>query len=274
MKKSIKSIKNLSKAMFSILVSLLLVTTAVGQDQLAIPLSNPGQSGQLNLSMVRGELLVSGYDGDEVIIRFDNGQENRQQREVNQNGLRRISGSGSGFEVNERNNIVDITNVSPMRLVKFDILVPRNFSLKLSMVHGDTFVVENVNGDLDINHVNGEVTLTNIGGSALVNTVNGDIKATFENVGQDKPMAFSNVNGNIDVTLPPSTRMTAKMRTEWGDMFTDFDMELTRGENISRNGSGSGYRVSVNNWVIGEINGGGPEYLFKTLRGDIYIRRR
>ncbi|MEX0660470.1 MAG: DUF4097 family beta strand repeat-containing protein [Balneolaceae bacterium] len=276
--KSFKIIPDvLVTAFFSAIMSLFLFTTAEAQNQIAVPLSNPNQSGELHLSMIRGSLQVSGYDGEEVIINYDNGQaEDREpENEASRDGLRRLSSNSLGFEVTERENRVNINNVSPMREIDFDIRVPENFSMKISIVHGNSFLVENVNGDLEINHVNGEVELTNIGGSALVNTVNGDIKATFRSVAEGKPMAFSNVNGDIDVTLPASANLTAKMKSEWGDMFTDFDMTMQQGEDVSRGSTSSGgYQVSVNNWLIGEINGGGPEYLFKTLHGDIYIRKR
>lgn len=265
----------LTTIFLSIVTSLLLFSSAEAQEQIAIPLSNPDQPGELHLSMIRGSLQISGYEGEEVIIQYDNEQETRPESESSRDGLRRITGNTPGFEVTERNNRVEITNVSPIREIDFEIMVPQNFSMKISIVHGDDFLVENVNGDLEINHVNGEVELTNIGGSALVNTVNGDIKAIFRSVAEDKPMAFSNVNGDIDVTLPASANLTAKMKSEWGDMFTDFDMNMQQGEDVNRRNTNSGgYQVTVNNWLIGEINGGGPEYLFKSLHGDIYIRKR
>ncbi len=265
----------LTTVFLSIISSLILFSTSVAQEQIAIPLSNPDQPGELYLSMIRGSLQITGYEGKEVIIQYDNGQEARPQSEASRDGLRRISNNRLGFEATERNNRVEITNVSPVKEIDFMIRVPQNFSMKISIVHGTDFMVENVNGDLEINHVNGEVKLINIGGSALVNTVNGDIKATFRSVAEGKPMAFSNVNGDIDITFPASAKLTAKMKSEWGDMFTDFDMEMKQGENISRGNTRSGgVKISVNNWILGEINGGGPEYLFKSLHGDIYIRKR
>lgn len=275
MKQTIKPKNLFTVPIFALIASLLLVSTALPQEQIAIPLTSPGQPGELTLKMIHGSLQISGHDGDEVIVRFDNGVEKQPESEITQEGLRRISGTSPGFDVYEHNNRVEVQNISPVRENHFEIMVPRNFSLNLSMVHGDNFLVENVNGELDINHVNGDVELIDIGGSALVNTVNGNIRATFRDVTDGKPMAFSNVNGNIDITLPASAQLTAKMRSEWGDMFTDFDMNIQQGENIRSGASRSGgYQVSVNNWVLGEINGGGPEYLFKTLRGNIYIRSR
>lgn len=88
-------------------------------------------------------------------------------------------------------------------------------------------------------------------------------------------MAFSNLNGDIDVTLPANAKVTAKMKSDWGEMFTDFDMDITQDQGKVDASSGSGtYKVSVNNWIYGNINGGGPEYLFKSMRGDIYVRKK
>ena len=263
--------------LFSFFSLLILAGPVQAQDQIAVPLSNPGQPGQLKLNLVLGSLVVTGHDGNEVIIRAD-GQEladDRQDQDHDiRNGLRRITGSSSGFEVNEHNNNVTISGVNPFQNVKFEILVPYEFSLDLTVVHGGDLTVENINGNMVIKHVNGNVILTEVGGSALINTVNGNIKAMFHSVEADKPMAFSSVNGDIDVSLPANTGFTAKMRTEWGDVFTDFDMNIRKGDNVNVLPRSTGYRVEVNNWIEGEINEGGPEYLIKTLRGDIYLRKR
>lgn len=263
-----------SHILFTALLGLLLSASASAQGQIAIPLSNPGEPGTLSLNMVRGTINVSGHNDQEVIIRYGNGGNNEPQ-EVTQNGLRRITRNAVGFEAAERNNTVNITNVTPMRDVHFNISVPTNFSLRLNLVNGREIEVDNVNGEMEINHVNGNVTLNDVGGSAVINTVNGNITASFREVEEGKPMAFSNVNGKIDVTLPAGAKLTAKMNTDHGEMFTYFDMDIQPGDNARVRSSGSnGYRVSVNNWVYGKINGGGPEYLFKTLRGDIYLRER
>lgn len=266
--------KTLQTLILSTLFSLLLAGTVSAQEQIAIPLSTPGQPGKLEIGIIRGSIEVTGYDGDEVIIRYG-GEESGSEQEVTKDGLRRISNNAVGFEVEENDNVVEIGSVSPMKETHFDISVPRNFSLSISLVHGDDMSVENVNGEMEISHVNGDVMLTNVGGSAVVNTVNGDITATFNSVAEDKPMAFSNVNGDIDITLPAGATLSAKMKSEWGEVFTDFEMDIRRGSEDRVNSSDSGtYKVSVNNWIYGDINGGGPEYLFKSLRGDIYIRRR
>lgn len=255
---------------------MLLAAPSLAQERLAVPLSNPGEPGKLELGVIRGTINVSGYNGNEVIINYNGGAEKGANKSVTKNGLRRISNNSVGFEVEEDENVVEISGSSPMQDITFDISVPRNFSLELSSVNGGGITIENVSGDLEVSNVNGEITLINISGAAVANTVNGDIKATFNSVSPGKPMAFSNLNGDIDVTLPANARVSAKMKSEWGEVYTDFEMDIDQSEEgeINTSSDSDTYKVSVNNWIYGNINGGGPEYLFKSMRGDIYIRKK
>lgn len=266
------------KFFFPILLLLLFTTSPLSaqSEQLAIPLSRPGDAGRLELGIVRGAITVTGYEGNEVLISYSGGAGKDQARSVTEDGLRRISNNSVGFEVEEDDNVVHIGGASPMHQVSFNISVPRNFSLQLSTVNGGDIVVKNINGDMELSNVNGAVRLTDVSGAASVSTVNGGITATFDRINPDKPMAFSNLNGDIDVTLPAGAAISAKMKSEWGEVFTDFEMNINRaGRDPVQKTSDSGtYRVSVNNWIYGEINGGGPEYLFKSMRGDIYIRKK
>lgn len=267
--------KNLIKHILFLLgLPLVVLASQVrAQEQIAVPLTNSGEPGSLHADVIRGSISVSGYGGEEVLISY-NGEGKESGRQVTKDGLRRISNNAAGFEVTEDDNKVEISGASPLQSLELQISVPRNFALYLSTVNG-TLMVENVNGEMDLSNVNGEVTLRNVGGSALVNTVNGDIKATFTQVSANKPMAFSNLNGDIDVTLPADAEVTAKMKSDWGEVYTDFDMNIqsSSGKKVRTSSNGGTYNISVNNWIMGNINGGGPEYLFKSLRGDIYIRK-
>jgi hypothetical protein len=267
-----KTLKYLLPLIFS---TLMIPKLSLAQEQIAVPLSNPDQPGKLEVGIIRGSISVTGYDGQEVIIRY-NTDEDDDNNKVTQDGLRRISDNSAGFEATENKNTVRISGASPMREINFEVSVPRNFSLYLSTVNNGDLTIANISGELELSNVNGDITLQNISGSALINTVNGDITATFNSVDNNKPMAFSNLNGDIDITFPADAKLTAKMRSEWGEVFTDFEMDVKRSDtNIkSSDGRSGGYKISVNNWIYGDINGGGPEYLFKSMRGDIYIRKK
>ena len=126
---------------------------------------------------------------------------------------------------------------------------------------------------MEISNTNGAITLNNIGGSVIADALNRDIVVTFEAIDSGAPMAFTSLNGNLDVTFPSSVKATIKARTENGNVYTDFEMVQRTTSNVKENRNSKGvYKVNVDKWILGEINGGGPEMLFKTLNGNVLIR--
>lgn len=257
-----------------ILAFSLIGTSVQAQNDLRIPLTNPGNPGKLVVSAVfSDEISIRAHNQEDVIVRYD-GEKEADNRNESRNGMRRISSGGVGLEVTEDNNEV-LVKTSPMPSdLELVIFVPKNFSLKLNATQGDVDI-DGLVGELEINSVNGDIELTNISGSVLVNSVNGDIEVDFESITPNSPMSFTGVNGDIEVAFPADASFSAKMKTEWGDIYTNFDMEIDRSSSASETSSSNGkYKVAVNKWVIGEVNGGGPEFLFKTLHGDISIRKK
>ena len=251
--------------------------SAQSVDDIAVPLSNPGQPGKLQVGLIHGDIHIVGYDGQDVLISYDDderdGRSNRRNNS-NRRGLRRIPNTSVGLEASERNNEVRISVSGVPKSIDLEIKVPRNFSLKVSTVNDGDITIENVNGEFEVSNVNGDVEMTNMGGSALVNTVNGDIDIDFTSIDEDAPMSFTTVNGDIDLAVPASAKFDVKMKTEWGEIFTDFEFEAVRNNQGPRTSRRSGqYKVTVDKWVTGAINGGGPEYLFKSLHGDLIIRK-
>ena len=106
---------------------------------------------------------------------------------------------------------------------------------------------------------------------------NGKVIATMSRVTAQKAMAFTSLNGEVDVTLPASVKANVKLRSDQGDVFTDFDIQLTAPKEApaardSRQ-SGSRYRLEVDRSLYGTINGGGPEFELRSFNGSVYLRR-
>jgi DUF4097 and DUF4098 domain-containing protein YvlB len=88
-------------------------------------------------------------------------------------------------------------------------------------------------------------------------------------------MAFTSLNGNVDVTLPSSVKATFKLRSDMGDVFTDFDLQLqaqTTPVPNSRRENGQ-FRIEVNRSISGTANGGGAEIELRTFNGSVYLRK-
>jgi DUF4097 and DUF4098 domain-containing protein YvlB len=94
----------------------------------------------------------------------------------------------------------------------------------------------------------------------------------------DKAMGFSTMNGDVDVTLPADIKANVKMKTDHGDMFTDFDIKVDASAQSpqvdDRRKSGGRYRVRFDRGTTGSINGGGPEIQFTTFNGNILIHKK
>ena len=90
-------------------------------------------------------------------------------------------------------------------------------------------------------------------------------------------MAFSSLNGNIDLTFHANTKANLKMRTDNGDVYSDFDIQRRPSDRKpavdDNRKQGGPYRIEIDKSVNGTINGGGPDFDLRTLNGNIYIRK-
>ena len=82
-----------------------------------------------------------------------------------------------------------------------DIQVPARTNLTLRTMNGQV-LVEDVDGDIEATSMNGSITLTRVGGAVVAHAMNGKVLAALRQVALQKPMAFTSLNGTIDVTLP------------------------------------------------------------------------
>lgn len=263
-----------------ILVSLIIGQVSYGQsgstEQLTVPLSSPGKPYTLKVELVSGSIKVAGFDGKEIIVnvksRNDSGDERSKMAE---NGMKRISASG-GFEVTakEADNTVTVNTGNPTKAVDLDLKIPQDVKLKIGTINDGEILVENVRGELEVNNINDKITLNNISGSVVANTVNGDVIVTFNAVDPKAPMAFSTLNGDVIVTLPSDTKANLKLKSDNGEVYSDFDIDidktLVKTEKTNEPGM---YRIKKDGSVNGKINGGGQEMMMKNMQGDIYVKK-
>jgi len=111
----------------------------------------------------------------------------------------------------------------------------------------------------------------------VAHALNGHVLVTFNRIDPQKSMAFSSLNGDIDVTFPADLKANVSLRTDNGEVYSDFDVRVqptAPQQTVEDNrGKGGKYRVKVDKTVKGTINGGGQEIQFKNFNGNIYIRK-
>jgi DUF4097 and DUF4098 domain-containing protein YvlB len=243
-------------------------------DRLSVALSDPSRPGLVKASLINGGITVKAYDGKEVVVEA---RPRNREREREEGGPHRLTISSTGLSVEEENNEVRISSESYARPIDLTISVPAHTSLHLSAVNDGDIVVTGVDGELDVNDINGSVTLNNVSGTVVAHGLNGKVLATITRVNPQKPMAFSSLNGDIDVTFPADLKANVSIKSDRGDVFSDFDVQLKAGpvqqvvEDERRHGGK--YRVKIDKTVHGTINGGGPEIQFTNFQGGIYIRK-
>jgi hypothetical protein len=247
-------------------------------DVIKVPLTDPSRPVSLRASLLNGSLTIRGYDGKEVIVESSGQARNRSGDRVpdKAKGLRRIDMNRSGLTVEEEDNrvVIKTGHSSEPNLV---IQVPRRASLHLRLTNGGGITVENIEGEIDADVTNGFLTMKGVSGSIVAHALNDDVIAVLDRVTAGKPMSFTSLNGDIDVTLPAATAARLKMKTENGEIYTDFDLKPEPGAPPvaeSKPSAKGRFRVRVDQSVYATINGGGPDYQFNSFNGKIYIRRK
>jgi DUF4097 and DUF4098 domain-containing protein YvlB len=254
---------------------------AQGTDnRVAVPLSDPARPVSVRAHLLNGSITVKGGDVKEVIVearaRHEEGH-GEGRGEGKGTGMKRIPMTSTGLNIEAENNQVRISTDSVQRTVDLTITVPVRTSLSLKTVNDGNIFVSGVDGEFDIDNVNGEVDLKNVGGSVVAHALNGHVLVTFNRIEPQKSMAFSSLNGDIDVTFPADLKANVSLRTDNGEVYSDFDVKLIANapqQTVEDDrGKGGKYRVKVDKNVRGTINGGGQEIQFKNFNGNIYIRK-
>lgn len=286
-------------------------------DRAVVPLSNPAKPAKVEVSLMRGSITVKGYDGKEVIVEarireksllepelaavamagekikrsliarptapmatllggFAESEE-QEKKERSHEGMKLITSAMTGLSVEEDDNTVTINTESWKHAIDLTIQVPVSSSLELGTTNDGKIVVENVNGDIEVSGTNGSITLRNVAGSVVAHTVNGDVEVVFSRVAMDKPLSFSNMNGDIDITLPADIKANVRMKSQQGNIYSDFDVSLktapSKVEGAEKTEKGQ-FRISFDKGIYGTINGGGQEITLTTFNGDIFIRKK
>jgi hypothetical protein len=278
-----------------LLILAFMAITYLGQSQtneLTIPLSDPAKRGKLKAHLNSGSITVKGTARKDVLVKYsvseseDGDEDEREEENENNNknqsqsappktGLKKIGGGGIDLQITENENSVRVESGSWNQPLELEIEVPSGFDLQLHTYNNGDLMISNIQGALELTNYNGEITALNISGSAIANTYNGAIRITFDKVTPDTPMSYSTFNGDVDITFPAAQKASFKLKTEQGDIYSDFDLKLSTTGPVKKSESQGGvYKVVVDEWRTGTINGGGAEFTMRNYTGDIVIRKK
>jgi DUF4097 and DUF4098 domain-containing protein YvlB len=131
-----------------------------------------------------------------------------------------------------------------------------------------------------IDAMNGHINVQDASGPVVAHSMNGKITASLAQLSAAKASSFSSMNGSIEVTLPADLKARLKMKTDHGEIYTDFDVKVDTAAGSTplvsdgRAKSGGMALPPTDRTLYGTINGGGPEMQFITYNGRIVIRKK
>ncbi len=272
-------------------------------DHAVVSFTNPAKPGTVEVDVREGSITVRGYEGKDVIIdarwrervligekremeaALAGAEEELDQEELarkkaqaeKSRGMKMLAVESMGLTVEEEDNVIQVRVEEGKRAVDLIIQVPFSTSLQLSCRDDERGVtVERVNGEIEVDTSDGPIVLTGVSGPVVADSSDGEIKVVFGKITPGKPMSLSAMDGDIDITLPLDVKASLKLKTDEGQIFTDFDVQLTPSQQKKEEDErkdGGGYRVTYEKVTLGLINGGGTEIQLTTYEGNIYIRK-
>lgn len=264
---------NMKYALLLLIIGLGFGVQAQDNGEILVPLTNPGQRANVKVDLRKGSIRVVGTARKDVLVKYS-AQPSRKSEKNSKDGLKRISSAAMDLEITEKDNYVEIESDSWNKGVDVVVEVPSDVDLHVETYNNGDIYVENISGEIVADNYNGKITAESISGSLVADTYNGSIKARFNTVSSDTPMAFTTYNGDVDLTFPGSFKCTLKMKTNQGDIYSGFDFDPVKSEPVTKKDKNSEtFKVYLDEWVKGKVNGGGSEIMVKNYNGDIYIRK-
>jgi len=239
-------------AIASGMFSLIFAASAAAQDfQKSYKL---GSGGQIYIGNVSGDVTVTGYDGDAVIVKGYKEGADRDRLD---------------FEDLSSEGRVEVRAHYPKRCdceasIRFEVQVPRAVKYdfdRISSVSGNVKVSQ-VSGRVHATSVSGEVTVQGVSGSVTAKSVSGDVEVDINRLdGASEDMKFSSVSGNVSVRMPSEIDADVDMSSLSGGIHTDFPIEVTKER--------FGPRTSAR----GKLGNGSRRLQLSSVSGSLSLRR-
>jgi hypothetical protein len=239
-------------AIASGILSLMFAATAAAQDfHKSYKL---GAGGQIHIGNVSGDVIVTGYDGDAVIVKgFKEGPDSDRLDVEDRSSEGRIE-VGAHYP----------RNCNCQASIRFEVQVPRSVKYDfdhISSVSGDV-EVSNVSGRIHAGSVSGQVKVHDVSGSVTAKSVSGDVEVEIRRLdGTTDDMKFSSVSGDVNVQMPSEIDADVDMSSLSGGIKTDFPIEVTKER--------YGPRTSAR----GKLGNGSRRLQMSSVSGSLRLRR-
>jgi len=235
----------------SAIISLAFAATASAQD--FEKSYRIGAGGQVSVSNISGDVVVTAYDGDAIIVRAIKKGRDSDRIEIEDKS------SEGRVQVGVRYPKECNCDAS----IRFEVRVPRSVSYNFdgfSSVSGDVDV-SGVTGRLRASSVSGDVKVKNVSGSASVNSVSGDVEVEVDRLDGSDDMKFSSVSGDVVVKMPSNLDADVDISSLSGSIKTDFPIEVRE------------ERHGTRTYARGRLGSGSRRINMSSVSGDLSLNR-
>ncbi len=216
---------------------------------------------------------ITASDGSEVVINaeIERDEEDAERakglKAINSLGLDDNTGLGLSLQ-KEEGNIV-ITQIGDMHEQgSYVIQLPKSMAVDYShnTYNSELLHIAGVSQEIIVSTNYTNIELENVTGPMSVKTVYGSIDAAFSSLNQTSSVSLNSVYSHVDVTVPSSSKANLKLKTPYGQIYTDMDINVSAGEDGMKNVSSKK--------VAGTINGGGVDFIIQSGYDNIYLRKK
>lgn len=170
-------------------------------------------------------------------------------------------GSGSGYDMRNQ----------PKYAFKYQykVKVPRQVSLEVKTVNNGDVFVKDIDGPIRAVNVNGAVEIKNAKNILEANTVNGDVTINFLE-SPKQPIDFTTVNGDFNFDLPDNFSAQVYFDSMNGDLYSSFNYQKMQPK-ITKSSKNGKFKIGTKTGI--EIGANGPELSFRSINGNVYLRK-
>ncbi len=231
-----------------------------------------GPDGTVSIKNISGDVAVSGYEGEVVVVKgFREGRDRDKIQVVDNSGANRVDISVAYPERCDCDASIRFEVQVPTSVkYRFDAISSVSGNVKVSGVAGSlkarsvsgNVAVQHVTGDINASSTSGNVEVGEIAGSVSGKSVSGNVEVSINKLSGAEGMEFASTSGNVNVKLPGSLDATVEMSVLSGDLRTDFPL------NIEKKEHGPGQRAT------GVVGGGARKLTLKSISGNVELRAK
>ncbi|MGC0775453.1 MAG: hypothetical protein WB543_21140, partial [Candidatus Acidiferrum sp.] len=148
--------------------------------------------------------------------------------------------------------------------------VPRDIDIKVKTVNEGRVVVRDTNGSFLVRNVNGDIEMHDVAGSGTARTVNGPVIISFRQNPKENS-EFKTINGNVELKFAPDLSADFRFKTFNGGIYSDFPVTSMPVHAMQEEHKGSKVIYRADRYAEVRVKSGGPQIQVENLNGDIRI---